>query len=290
MDGDCVVGPRAGDALSRPAVLVSRAQSIPIENAGDEVIVGDEYELANGIEDVGGGGVALAAAATREPKFGMDASRPVDEQDDLCGVIVDIGHHLVHECADDALLQSCVGRRRLPHGAKIVGQGQQRTDLLRHGLRDYRLMRRDLRLHLGDAFQRAVPAQFELSGHQTIGRIDRVILSASPICCVTGSLEIAKQGISNLVSVRGLRRIRLDGRGYCPGLDSLQEFDLDGVVDAQSPEGDATGLAVVEVPSPAGITRDVVLRPGVANGQLAATPSTQRAGRSRLCSRNHISA
>jgi hypothetical protein len=43
------------------------------------------------MDDIGGSAVALSAAPLRQAKFGMGATNPMDQQDDLGGFIVDIG-------------------------------------------------------------------------------------------------------------------------------------------------------------------------------------------------------
>jgi len=71
-------------------------------------------------------------------------------------------------------------------------------------------------------------------------------------------------------------RAQLDALGLTPAMLALSAARLarvrravDGIVDAQSSEGDAARLAVVEQAPVAGIARNVVLEAAVADGQLA---------------------
>ena len=58
-------------------------------------------------------------ASLRQAQFGVDASNPMDDEDDLRGSIIEIGDHFIDERAHDALLQPCIGCRRRPDGAKV---------------------------------------------------------------------------------------------------------------------------------------------------------------------------
>jgi hypothetical protein len=62
IDKDAMVGSKRSDALTRPAIVVTGPQLIPIKNARDEIVVGDEHQLPDGIDDIGRGGIALATA------------------------------------------------------------------------------------------------------------------------------------------------------------------------------------------------------------------------------------
>lgn len=82
------------DPLSGPAVAMPSYQAVAVENAGDQVVAGDQHQLPTGRNDTGGSVVALSASPLRRAKFGMGAANPMDQQADLKGFI-DIGDHLV---------------------------------------------------------------------------------------------------------------------------------------------------------------------------------------------------
>ena len=112
-------------------------------------------------------------------------------------------------------------------------------------------MRGNPGLDLAYTCQRAVPSQLQFRRDQPVLRIDGVILPECPIDAVARRLEIAHQSITNLIAATGRLSFGLDGRGYRSRLDNPQKSFLDGVVDAQSSEGDATRLAIVEQTTPA---------------------------------------
>ena len=42
-----------GDALTCPAIAMACDEAIPVEDAGDEIVIGDQHELANGGNHIG---------------------------------------------------------------------------------------------------------------------------------------------------------------------------------------------------------------------------------------------
>jgi len=123
---DLVVRRQRGHAFARPAVAVARRQLVPVQQAGDQIIIRNKDQLPDGVNDVGRGTVALATASARQTQFRMDAAHPVDEEHDLPGIGIDISDHLLDHGADDALLEPGVGGRGRPDRAQIVGQGRKR--------------------------------------------------------------------------------------------------------------------------------------------------------------------
>jgi hypothetical protein len=49
----------------------------------------------------------------------VHAAAPVNDENDLGGCVVDIGHHLMDDGAHDALLQPRIGRRCGPDGLEV---------------------------------------------------------------------------------------------------------------------------------------------------------------------------
>src|SRR6266516_2552899 len=45
VDGNTVMRAQRGDALTRPAVTVARDQCVPVQDAGDEIIICNQHEL-----------------------------------------------------------------------------------------------------------------------------------------------------------------------------------------------------------------------------------------------------
>ena len=96
----------------RSAVTRSRVQRLPcpvtrpfrLRMPAIKIIIGNEHQVPDGRDDIGGGTVALAAAALRQAPFGMHPTDPMDQKHDLGCLIIDIGDHLVDESAHDTLL------------------------------------------------------------------------------------------------------------------------------------------------------------------------------------------
>src|SRR6266849_8204214 len=82
-DRDLMIRPERADPLPCPAIAVAGRQAVPVEDAGNQIIIGDENQLANGGEHVGGDAVALSAATPRQAQFGMNAARPMGQENDL---------------------------------------------------------------------------------------------------------------------------------------------------------------------------------------------------------------
>src|SRR6266481_2945977 len=82
-DRDLMMRPERADPLPCPAIAVAGHQAVPVEDAGDEIIIGDENQLADGGEDVGADTVALSAATPRQAQFGMNAAHPMGQENDL---------------------------------------------------------------------------------------------------------------------------------------------------------------------------------------------------------------
>jgi hypothetical protein len=61
---NAVMRAQRGDTLTCPAVAMTRDEAIPVEDAGDDIIIGDQHELANSGNHIGCGAVALTAAAS----------------------------------------------------------------------------------------------------------------------------------------------------------------------------------------------------------------------------------
>ena len=50
---NAVMRAQRGDALTCPAVAVTRDEAIPVEDAGDDIVIGDQHELANSGNHIG---------------------------------------------------------------------------------------------------------------------------------------------------------------------------------------------------------------------------------------------
>src|SRR6266446_5593724 len=82
-DRDLMMRPERGDPLPCPAIAVAGHQAVPVEDAGDQIVIDYENQLADGGEHVGGDAVALSAAAPRQAQFGMNAAHPMGQENNL---------------------------------------------------------------------------------------------------------------------------------------------------------------------------------------------------------------
>src|SRR3990172_3574413 len=114
---------QSGDALARPAVATPSGDSISVEHSRDEIIGADSSQGSYRIEDFGWrvGGV-LATPTPGQAQFGVNPTFPMNDEDDLARLRIDVDDHLVNQGAHDALLQSRVGVRVLPHRFQICGK------------------------------------------------------------------------------------------------------------------------------------------------------------------------
>ena len=70
-DWDSIMGPHGGNPLTCPAVAIAGDKTVPIEAAGDQIIVCDEHKLADGGDDICARAVALPLAPPRQAQLGM---------------------------------------------------------------------------------------------------------------------------------------------------------------------------------------------------------------------------
>ena len=108
---DPVMRPECGNSLPRPAIAVASDKTIPVEDTSDQVVISDQHQLPHGSDDVARGVIALFAAAAWQAQFCMNSSNPMDHENDVGLLSIDIGDYLVDEGTDDALLEPGVRRR-----------------------------------------------------------------------------------------------------------------------------------------------------------------------------------
>jgi len=105
----------------------------------------------------------------------VNAADPVDDQNDLSRLLIDVGDHLMDNGADDTLLQPRISRGSGPDGLEVrsergkrcrIGDGRDRGGF----------MGDDLAFDLRHARERLVPARLQFAGHQPVGRIGGVSL------------------------------------------------------------------------------------------------------------------
>src|SRR5258705_12072648 len=89
---DAIVRPRRCHTLAGPSVAIAGLQAVAVEDAGDRVVIGDEPEVAQGGDYIGRCAVPLATAPLGQAHLAVHAADPVNDENDLGGCVVDIGH------------------------------------------------------------------------------------------------------------------------------------------------------------------------------------------------------
>ncbi|MEF2074157.1 hypothetical protein [Consotaella aegiceratis] len=116
-------------------------------------------------------------------------------------------------------------------------------------------------LDIGNPRKGPIPSQLQFSCHQSVLRVDGVILAEGAIGGAASRLELAHRGIAHLIAAVCRLCLGFNRRGRGSRLDHLQErCALDGIADAQAAEDDTTRLAVIEEATP-GIARMSCLAP-----------------------------
>src|SRR5262245_421338 len=282
VDGDAVMGAQRGDTLARPTIAIAGHQPVPVQDAGDEIVVGDQHQLAHSGNHIGRSAGALPAPPPGQAYLGVDTANPMDEQNDLGCIGVDIGNHLMDHGADDALLQPCIGRGGGPNALEV---GRERGERCRiDGGRDRGgVMGSDLGFDLRHAGECLIPSRLQFASHQSVGRVGSVVLPEGPIGSIVRRFEITPERLTHLVP--SLARLLLGSNGRRNGArtNDREKGTLNGVIHPQPAKSDATRLAIVHPTAGAAVARDVMLRSRVAEGQFTpASATTEQAGQQGL--------
>jgi len=119
MYGDAVMRAQRRHPFAGPAIAIARDEAIPVQDAGDEIVMGDQHKLADRGDYVGRRVVALAAPAPGQTYLAVGTADPMDNKQDLCRLLVDIGDHLVDDGAHDALPQPSIRGGSGPHALQV---------------------------------------------------------------------------------------------------------------------------------------------------------------------------
>src|SRR5262249_56736994 len=95
IDGDLVMRSQRRHSFPGPAITTTRGQLVAIENAGDQFIIGDRDKLSNGGDDILRCAVALPTSTSGQAQLRVNPTHPVEEQDDLSGLAVDVRVHIL---------------------------------------------------------------------------------------------------------------------------------------------------------------------------------------------------
>src|SRR5271166_621119 len=228
----------------------------------------------------------------------MNAADPMDDQNDLSRLRIDIGDHLMNDGADDPLLQPRIGRRGGPDGLEVCRERGERSRI-DNGRDRSGVIGGDLAFNLCHPHECLVPAHFQFAGHQPIGRVGGVVLSEGAIGGIARRFEITLECFAHLITSLAGFFLSSNGRRGGASADHCKKRLINGIIDPQTAKGDATRLAIVHPAAAAAVAGDVVLCARIAERQLApAAVAAEQArqqsvamlGRAMMAARGNIAA
>src|SRR6202166_2942117 len=279
---DVVIEAERCDALAGPAIAVARLEAVAVEEAGNQIVAGDQHQLTHGLDNISRSAVAFSAPTLGQAQLAVGCTHPVDDENDLGRRLVDIGHDLMDEGAYNALLEASIRRRRIPDRFEVRGENAERS-WISNGCGRRRITHGDLALDLRRVSERPVPARFKFTRHQPVRRVSGIELPESPVGGIARRFEVATERIAHLI----LSFFGFPGSSGCSGdrawADNAKQCFLDCIIDAQSSEGDAERAAIIHPGAAAAVARDMVLHACVPDGELAATAlAPDQAGQQRV--------
>jgi hypothetical protein len=87
---------------SGPTIAVAPLEAVAVEEAGNQIVAGDQHQLTHGLDNITRSAVALSAPLPRQAQPAVSATHPVDDENDFRRRVVDIGHDLMDEGAYNA--------------------------------------------------------------------------------------------------------------------------------------------------------------------------------------------
>jgi len=118
--------------MGSPSLALAGRQTHPVERCGDTLVGPVARHLANDRQGiVGGAATVFARARLTQAQFGVPSALPMNNQNDLLCLLVDVDDDLVDEGAHQLLAAAHGDTGILPRGLEILGDGVQ----VRHGRR-----------------------------------------------------------------------------------------------------------------------------------------------------------
>lgn len=123
---DSSYAPDRSDTVRGPGLALAGGQSHAVESGGD-VLIGPtgRHAADDGQGVVRGFTVVTARLRLAEPEFGMLAALPVDDENNLARLIIDVGGDLVHQRSQQLLASAHRDAGRLPRGVEILSQARK---------------------------------------------------------------------------------------------------------------------------------------------------------------------
>src|SRR4029077_12002704 len=126
VDGNAVMRAQRGDTLTGPAIAMACHQTVPVQDAGDEIVIGNQHQLSNCGNHMDGGAVALPTPPSGQAYLAVNAADPMDHQNNLGRLRIDISDHFMDNGADDTLLQPCISRGGGPDSLEVRSERGER--------------------------------------------------------------------------------------------------------------------------------------------------------------------
>ena len=76
VDGNTVMRAQRSDALAGPAIAVARLEAVAVEEAGNQIVAGDQHQLTHGLDNISRSAVALSAPALGQAQLAVSATHP----------------------------------------------------------------------------------------------------------------------------------------------------------------------------------------------------------------------
>jgi transposase len=129
--------PDRSDAVRGPGLALARRQSQAVQSGGDVLIrPAGRHAADDGQGVLWGATVVTARLRLAEPEFGMLSTLPMDDENDLPRLFIDVGGDLVHQRSQQLLASAHGDAGRLTRGLEIIGQARKiRRRRRRDGLR-----------------------------------------------------------------------------------------------------------------------------------------------------------
>src|SRR3954447_17020168 len=198
---DAVFAPQRCDQSSRPVVASSSTQFRTVEYAGDHLVAIDSRQCANGLYNILG---RLTTFTTRQTQWRMNTTFPVDKQNELARLFIDIYDDLPNQSSQQAFLRALIRLRRSPQRLKVTSKIQKlfrRAGVDKFVLSVFCGNPRFERMY---RLQCNIPPALQFLRNETILRVSRLILPLSPLCAVSRGFKIATQGGQHLRTCLGL--------------------------------------------------------------------------------------
>src|SRR5690349_8023354 len=132
----------------------------------------------------------------------MNTADPMNDQNDLGCLRIDISDYLMDDGANDTLLQPRIGQGISPDSLEISRERGERSWIgERGGIGG--IMGSDFAFNLRHTRERFVPTSLQFASHKPVGRVGSVVLPEGAIGCIARRLEIALECLAHLIPSLG---------------------------------------------------------------------------------------